>query len=246
MGGGDPHRQHCEGGVGHAPPKFGEGGGLRSPGRCDPCRPCFGGRRSSRPRRPRKIPSPAAAPPCLCYCRGPRRTASRRRRQRGRRTWRVVVGEGLSSTPILTTTTPGVSLTTWGAQTRMTTTTTTPPPPPPEYDGDTPRGEGGRDDDGAGRRRDGGGGEQGRGRNERDKHDKRDRSSGSARSACGGGNMAVVPRADKIVWCIVYALTHKYLQMIPVDYYICADIWSRQQISGHAVKTSHIGINMNH
>ena len=86
----------------------------------------------------------------------------------------MVVGEGISSFPILTTTTPGVSLTTWGARTRMMTKATTPPRPPPKT-GDAPPGEGGRDDDGAGRRRDGGG--------ERDERDERDRSSGSARAA---------------------------------------------------------------
>jgi hypothetical protein len=35
----------------------------------------------------------------------------------------------------------------------------------------------------------------------------------------------------------------RYLQ-ISAD--ICADIWSRQQISGHAAKTHHIGINIKH
>ena len=52
-----PTTPPCEGGVRHAPPKFGEGGGRRSPGRCDPRRPRFGGCRSSRLRRPRKIPA---------------------------------------------------------------------------------------------------------------------------------------------------------------------------------------------
>ena len=76
----------------------------------------------------------------------------------------------------------------------------TPPRPPPENGGDAPRGAGGQDDNGAGRRRDGGGGEQGCGRDEHDECDKRDRSSGSARSACDGGDMVVVPRAENIVW----------------------------------------------
>ena len=45
---------------------------------------------------------------------------------------------------------------------------------------------------------------------------------------------------EQIILCgIVRTYLHKYLQ-IPAD--ICADIWSRQQISGQ----SHIGINMNH
>jgi hypothetical protein len=47
---------------------------------------------------------------------------------------------------------------------------------------------------------------------------------------------------------VSYALTFvnnicRYLQM-SAD--ICADIWSRQQISGHAAKTHNIGININH
>jgi hypothetical protein len=79
-------------------------------------------------------------------------------------TWRVVVGEGMSSFSILTTKKPGVSLTRWGARTLITRKNTTPPRPPKKNDGDAPRGEVGWDDDGAGRRRDGGSGEQGRGR----------------------------------------------------------------------------------
>jgi hypothetical protein len=50
------------------------------------------------------------------------------------------------------------------------------------------------------------GGEQRRSRDERDKRDERnerDRSSGSARSAWGGGDMVVVPREDNIiVYCM--------------------------------------------
>jgi hypothetical protein len=93
----------------------------------------------------------------------------------------VVVGEGLSASPILTTTTLGVSLMTRGAQTQMTTTVTTPPHPPPKT-GDAPQGEGGRDNDGAGQQRDGSV-KQGHGCDERDEHNKRNWSFGSARAA---------------------------------------------------------------
>jgi hypothetical protein len=58
-------------------------------------------------------------------------------------TWRVVVGEGMLSFPILTTKKPGVSLTKWGARTRMTTTTTTPPHPPPKMTATPHGGRGG-------------------------------------------------------------------------------------------------------
>ena len=94
----------------------------------------------------------------------------------------MVVGDGMTSFPILTTKKPGVSLTTWGGLSTNANDDDNDdtPPPPPENDGDAPRGEGGRDDDGAGRRRDGGGGEQGRGCDERDERDDCDRSSGSA------------------------------------------------------------------
>ena len=51
----------------------------------------------------------------------------------------MVVGDGMSSFPILMTKKPGVSFTTWGARTQMTTTTTTPPRPPPKTTV-TPRG----------------------------------------------------------------------------------------------------------
>ena len=68
-------------------------------------------------------------------------------------TWRVVVGEGMPSFPILMTKKPGVSLTTWGGLSTNANDDDNDdtPPPPPENDGDAPRGEGGRDDDGAGR-----------------------------------------------------------------------------------------------
>ena len=102
------------------------------------------------------------------------------------------------------------------------------PLPPPKNNGDAPRGEGGRDDDGAGRRRDGGGGEQGRGckRDERDERDERDRSSGSAQSACGGGDGDMV-----VVLCIEQILLYCMHLPSEISADICADIWSRQQIS---------------
>ncbi len=150
----------------------------------------------------------------------------------------MVVGEGLSSSPILTTTMPGVPMTTWGARTRMTTTTTTPPPSPP------PRKRRRRPVGGGGPGRRGGGGEQGRCCDERDE---RDRSSGSAQRG-------VVQLRNSPSLLLYYYHTDKYLQISAdicadiadsadicryLQISICADIWSRRE-------ETHIGINMDH
>ena len=145
--GGDPRHQHCEGGVRHAPPSLAraEDGGARGDAilavlvleavvvvTLDVLEKIRAVRRRHR---------------AVDLVVGP--NEQRHDDVARGEGYGVVVGEGLSSSPILMKTTLGVSLTTWGARTRMTTTTAT-PLPPPENNSVAPRGEGGRDNDGAG------------------------------------------------------------------------------------------------